>query len=101
MGNPAGIFGITGVEGGQSLMSLNTIIHRQLSTQKEVVRQCQRENPFAQKRLYDRYANRLYRLVCRYVSNSMETEEVLMNGFLKIFKAIVTFEYRSDDELEV
>jgi len=72
-----------------------------LSTQKEIVRQCQRENPFAQKRLYDRYANRLYRLCRRYVRNPLETEEVLMNGFLKIFKAIVAFEYRSDDELEV
>ncbi|MPR34031.1 RNA polymerase sigma factor [Salmonirosea aquatica] len=68
---------------------------------KEIVRQCQRENPFAQKRLYDHYAHRLYRLCCRYVPNPLETEEVLMNGFLKIFRAIVDFEYRSPDELEV
>ena len=68
---------------------------------QEIVRQCQRENPFAQKRLYDRYVDRLYRLARRYVPNTMETEEVLMNGFLKIFRAIVTFDYRSDDELEV
>jgi RNA polymerase sigma factor (sigma-70 family) len=68
---------------------------------QEIVRQCQRENPFAQKRLYDRYANRLYRLCRRYVPNPLETEEVLMNGFLKIFRAIATFEYRSDDQLEV
>ena len=68
---------------------------------KEIVRQCQRENPFAQKRLYDRYADRLYRLCRRYVRNSMETKEVLLNGFLKIFRAIVAFEYRSNDELEV
>ncbi|WP_373512356.1 RNA polymerase sigma factor [Persicitalea sp.] len=68
---------------------------------QEIVRQCQRQNPFAQKRLYDRYADRLYRLCRRYVPKAMETEEVLMNGFLKIFKAITAFEYRSDDELEV
>ncbi|HEV7347615.1 RNA polymerase sigma factor [Telluribacter sp.] len=68
---------------------------------QEIVRQCQRENPFAQRRLYDHFANRLYRLCRRYVKNPLETEEVLMNGFLKIFRAIGTFEYRSDDELEV
>ncbi len=68
---------------------------------QEIVRQCQRENPFAQKRLYDYYANRLYRLCRRYVPNSLETEEVLMSGFLKIFGAIVDFEYRSNDQLEV
>ena len=68
---------------------------------QDIVSQCQRENPFAQKRLYDRYANRLYRLCRRYVPNTLETEEVLMNGFLKIFRAIVDFEYRSDDQLEV
>ncbi|TDB63732.1 RNA polymerase sigma factor [Arundinibacter roseus] len=67
----------------------------------EIVRQCQRQNPFAQKRLYDHFANRLYRLCRRYVKNPLETEEVLMNGFLKIFSSIAAFEYRSDDELTV
>ncbi len=67
----------------------------------EIVRQCQRDNPFAQKRLYDHFANRLFRLCRRYVKNPLETEEVLMNGFLKIFGSIKTFEYRSDTELEV
>lgn len=67
----------------------------------EIVRQCQRENPFAQKRLYEHFANRLYRLCRRYVANPLETEEVLMNGFLKIFSSIGQFEYRSDNELEV
>ncbi|GAB2765411.1 sigma-70 family RNA polymerase sigma factor [Rhabdobacter roseus] len=67
----------------------------------EIVRQCQRDNPFAQKRLYEHFANRMYRLCRRYVPDAFETEEVLMNGFLKIFRALGTFEYRSDDELEV
>lgn len=67
---------------------------------QDIVRQCQRENPFAQKRLYDHFANRLYRLCRRYVPNPLETEEVLMNGFLKVFRAIVDFDYRSDDQLE-
>jgi RNA polymerase sigma factor (sigma-70 family) len=66
----------------------------------EIVRQCQRDNPFAQKRLYDHFAHRLYRLCRRYVKNPLETEEVLMNGFLKIFGGINAFEYRSDTELE-
>jgi RNA polymerase sigma factor (sigma-70 family) len=68
---------------------------------QEIVRQCQRDNPFAQRRLYEHYTHRLYRLCLRYVKNPLETEEVLMNGFLKIFRAIGRFEYRSDDELEV
>lgn len=67
---------------------------------EEIVHQCHRENPFAQKRLYDRYANRLYRLCRRYVPNPLETEEVLMTGFLKIFRAIPSFEYHSDSQLE-
>lgn len=68
---------------------------------QEIVRQCQRENPFAQRRLYDHFANCLYRLCRRYVGNPLETEEVLMNAFLKIFRSVGSFEYRSDDELEV
>lgn len=67
---------------------------------KQLVEQCQRGNAFAQKRLYDQYANRLFRVSLRYVRNEPEAEEVLMNGFLKVFRAIGNFTYRDDNGLE-
>lgn len=67
---------------------------------KQLVEQCQRGNAFAQKRLFDQYANRLFRVSLRYVRNEPEAEEVLMNGFLKAFRAIGDFTYRDDNGLE-
>lgn len=67
---------------------------------KQLVEQCQRGNAFAQKRLFDQYANRLLRVSLRYVSHEPEAEEVLMSGFLKAFRAIGDFTYRDENGLE-
>ncbi len=67
---------------------------------KQLVEQCQQGNTFAQKRLFDQYANRLFRVSLRYVRQEMEAEEVLMNGFLKAFRGIGSFSYRDDNGLE-
>jgi RNA polymerase sigma-70 factor (ECF subfamily) len=67
---------------------------------QQLVEQCQRGNAFAQKRLFDQYAGRLFRVSLRYVRNEPEAEEVLMNGFLKAFRAIGDFSYRTDTGLE-
>lgn len=66
----------------------------------QLVEQCQRGNAFAQKRLFDQFANRLFRVSLRYVRNEPEAEEVLMNGFLKIFRAIGDFTYRDENGLD-
>mgnify|MGYP002777667069 CR=1 FL=1 len=66
----------------------------------ELIRQCQRGNAFAQKRLYDTYVNRMYRVCLRYVREETAAEEVLMNGFLKVFHALTHFQYRGEGSLE-
>lgn len=67
---------------------------------QQLVEQCQRGNAFAQKRLFDQYVNRLFRVSLRYVRNEPEAEEVLMTGFLKAFRSIGSFTYRDDNGLE-
>lgn len=67
---------------------------------QQLVEQCQRGNAFAQKRLYDQYVNRLFRVSLRYVRNEADAEEVLMSGFLKAFRSIQEFTYRDDAGLE-
>ena len=62
---------------------------------------CRQGNRFAQNRLYEAFANRLFRVCMRYVRHQQEAEEVLMNGFLKFFRGLNTFEYRDDNSLEV
>ena len=63
---------------------------------QQLIEQCQRGNAFAQRRLYDRYVNRLHRVSVRYVRAEPEAEEVLMTAFLKIFRSLPDFVYRDD-----
>lgn len=68
---------------------------------QKVVEMCKENNRFAQNRLYETFAGRLFRLCMRYVQQQEEAEEVLMNGFLKFFRGLPDFEYRDDNSLEV
>ncbi|KAB7728442.1 sigma-70 family RNA polymerase sigma factor [Rudanella paleaurantiibacter] len=67
---------------------------------QQLIEQCQLGNGFAQRRLYDQYANRLFRIGLRYVRHDADAEEVLMNAFLKIFRSLHGFVYRDDKALE-
>lgn len=67
---------------------------------KQLIEQCQRGNSFAQRRLFDQYARRLYRVCVRYVHDEPVAEEVLMNGFLKVFRTVANFHYRDDSGVE-
>ena len=66
----------------------------------ELLRELQNGNAFAQKRVYDRYANRLFRLCLRYVQNEDDARDVLMTGFLKFFKNVHRVEERGETTFE-
>jgi RNA polymerase sigma-70 factor, ECF subfamily len=63
--------------------------------EKEILRQCIRNNPRAQKLLYEKYASGLLGVCMRYSKNRAEAEDVLQEGFVKIFANIKNFEGRS------
>lgn len=66
----------------------------------DLLAELQKGNAFAQKRVYDRYANRLFRLCLRYVRNEEDARDVLMGGFLKFFKNVHRVEYRGESTFE-
>ena len=53
----------------------------------------------AQKCLFNLWAGRMNVLCRRYVKNSEDAEEVLLDGFYKFFKTIASFRYTSEPEL--
>lgn len=67
---------------------------------KALLESCRQGNIFAQRQLVELYSNRLYRLCLRYMRNEFDAEEVLMNGFLRFFETLHSFEYRDDNGLE-
>lgn len=56
-----------------------------------IVARCKRNDKKAQKVLYDCYAPTLLAIAMRYVSDKAEAEDILQEGFLKIFTKIKQF----------
>ncbi len=54
---------------------------------------CKKGDAQSQKILFECYSKRLLLLCIRYVQNSHDAEELMLNGFLKIFSSIRDFEY--------
>ncbi|MEM9022429.1 MAG: sigma-70 family RNA polymerase sigma factor [Bacteroidota bacterium] len=69
-----------------------------LSTER-LIAQCREQDPVAQKALYERFARPMAMICHRYVTDHRDAEEVLFNGFLKVFRKLDAFEYRGEDSL--
>jgi RNA polymerase sigma-70 factor (ECF subfamily) len=68
--------------------------------EKELARRCHRGEPSAQKALYDAYCNDMLLLCLRYIPDTEDAREVLMDGFYNCFKNIGSFEYRDEGSLK-
>ncbi|MBA4852156.1 RNA polymerase sigma factor [Emticicia sp. BO119] len=66
----------------------------------QLIQELQKQNPFVQKRVYDRFVKRMFRLCLRYVKFEADAQELLMNGFLKFFNSVAKIEYRGENTLE-
>lgn len=66
---------------------------------KKLISHCISGSEKAQKLLYERFANQMFRICYRYTGNNMDAEDVLITAFYKVFKNIERFEYRGDNSL--
>jgi RNA polymerase sigma factor (sigma-70 family) len=60
-------------------------------TEKELIKGCKQNKALAQKQVYDLYASKMLGLCKRYIKNIDEAEDVMINGFLKVFDKIEQF----------
>ncbi|WP_161887744.1 RNA polymerase sigma factor [Pontibacter russatus] len=67
-------------------------------TEAELIAGCQRADTKAQKLLYERFASQMYGVCLRYLKNGMDAEEALLNGFMKIYQHIGSFEAKGSFE---
>lgn len=63
---------------------------------QQLLKDCKQQKQHAQKSLYDRFAVAMFILCRRYVKSDEEAEEVMMNGFLKLFQSLKSFTYIGD-----
>ena len=61
----------------------------------DIVNGCLNNNRLSQRQLYDRYASRMFVLCRRYADNDAEAEDMLMEGFMSVFKNLETFKGES------
>ncbi|MDN5203820.1 sigma-70 family RNA polymerase sigma factor [Fulvivirgaceae bacterium BMA10] len=61
---------------------------------------CKDGDSRAQKTLYERYADRMFRVAYRYVKNEFDAEDILINGFVKVFQNLCRMEYMGEKSLE-
>ena len=59
---------------------------------QSIIQGCIREDARQQRALYERYAKPMLSICLRYAADRMEAEDVLQMGFVKVFKAVSTFQ---------
>lgn len=61
-----------------------------------LITQCRQNNHFAQRKLYERYVQKIFLVVIRYIEDKYTAEEITADCFIKCFEKIGSFESRGD-----
>jgi RNA polymerase sigma factor (sigma-70 family) len=61
------------------------------SQETQLVNALRKANPKAQRQVYDKYSTRMLGLCFRYICDEMAAEDVMVEGFLKVFAKIDQF----------
>lgn len=67
-------------------------------TERELVEGCQREDRRCQETLYGRFARRMYAVCLRYARHQMEAQDLMQEGFIRVFDKLHAF--RMEGSLE-
>ncbi|MDR0834510.1 MAG: RNA polymerase sigma factor [Candidatus Symbiothrix sp.] len=68
--------------------------------EKDLVSGCQQGDNSSRRHLYDSYAQHMMGICYRYTGDVRTSEDLLHDGFIKIFEAIHSFQYRSEGSLK-
>ena len=60
-------------------------------TEAQLIERCSKNDITAQTELYNRFARRMMGICLRYSENRAEAQDLLQDGFLKVFQKISTF----------
>jgi len=63
-------------------------------TEEAILKGCSQNDPTAQRELYNRYSPKMLAVCYRFAHNREDAEDMLQEGFMKVFTQIHTFENR-------
>jgi len=69
------------------MLRLNTSVK-----EHQLIKDCKRRKPKAQKSVYDKYASMMLAVCMRYIKDRMEAEHVMVGGMVKVFDKIGQFQ---------
>lgn len=64
--------------------------------EQTAIEECKKQNRFAQKYFFDRYAEQMMLLCLRYIKDQEDAREVLLDAFYKFFKNIDGFTWQGE-----
>jgi RNA polymerase sigma factor (sigma-70 family) len=67
-------------------------------TTDELIKRCKAGERKAQELLYKQFASKMLGVCCRYATDRMEAEDMLQNGFIKVFQKMA--DYRGEGSFE-
>jgi RNA polymerase sigma factor (sigma-70 family) len=70
----------------------------QIFSESDLINGCKEGNRRMQEEMYRRFSPRMYAVCLRYASNAEEAEDILQEGFIKVFKKLDSF--RSEGSFE-
>lgn len=73
-------------------------MEKKLLGQKEIITQCLNNNRQAQFRLYEKYSPAMFGVCLRYAKNSTDAEDILQEGFIKVFRYLKDYSGRGSFE---
>lgn len=60
---------------------------------KDLIDRCLQNSPTAQKELYERFAARMYGISLRYAGQTLEADDILQEGFIRVFQKLNQFRF--------
>lgn len=76
----------------------NGHINFEMLSEDELIEACKKGNRASQKALYDRFCKKMMVVCSRYSKSIQEAEDILQEGFVKVFQGLTGF--RQDAKLE-
>ena len=73
-------------------------MERVIMTDEQLIKECVAGNAIAQRKFYDLFARKMMGVCLRYVGNADEAQDVLQDGFIKVFKKLPEFEHKGSLE---
>jgi RNA polymerase sigma factor (sigma-70 family) len=67
-------------------------------TETELIKGCTRQDPTCQRLLFEQYAGKFMTVCVRYAIDGMEAEDMLQDGFVRIFKHMHQFKFEGSFE---